>query len=52
MKLKTHVATALAATPLVASTLGGVHFLLMGAVFPTQILLYTKMGTEEACFIR
>lgn len=34
MKLKTHVATALAAAPLVTYTVGSVHFLLMGAVFP------------------
>lgn len=43
MRLKTHVATALATAPLVAYTVGGVHFLLMGAVFPdTDLLLYGK----------
>lgn len=43
MKLRTHVASALAVAPFVAHTVGGVHFLLMGAVFPdTDLLVHEK----------
>ncbi len=48
MKLKTHVASALAAAPLVAYTLGGVHFLLMGAVFPNTDLVMRESGHRRS----
>ncbi len=48
MKLKTHVATALAAAPLVVSTVGSVHFLLMGAVFPDTDLFVREKGHRRS----
>lgn len=44
MKLRSHVSTALAVSPFVASTTGGVHFLLTGAVFPDVDLLFKGRG--------
>ena len=44
MKLRSHVSTALAVSPFVASTAGGMHFLLTGAVFPDVDLLFKGRG--------